>query len=43
MGLANDSRQARPSIFNDDQEFALLTGHDELLLTILYDPACAPA
>jgi hypothetical protein len=38
MGLANDSRQARPSIFNDDQEFALLTRHDELLLRILYDP-----
>ena len=38
MGLANDSGQARPSIFNDDQEFARLTGHDELLLRILYDP-----
>ena len=38
MGLANDSAQARPSIFNDDQEFALLTDHDELLLRILYDP-----
>jgi len=38
MGLANDSEQARPSIFNDDQEFARLTTHDELLLRILYDP-----
>ena len=38
MGLANDSLQARPSIFNDDEEFALLTTHDELLLRILYDP-----
>lgn len=38
MGLANDSRTARPSIFNDDQEFGLLTEHDELLLRILYDP-----
>jgi hypothetical protein len=38
MGLANDSPQARPSIFNDDEEFALLTGHDELLLRMLYDP-----
>ena len=38
MGLANDSPGARPSIFNDDEEFALLTGHDELLLRMLYDP-----
>ena len=38
LGLANDSRTARPSIFNDDDEFALLTGHDELLLKMLYDP-----
>jgi hypothetical protein len=38
MGLANDSPTARPSIFNDDEEFGLLTKHDELLLKILYDP-----
>ncbi|MDX8348060.1 DUF2927 domain-containing protein [Cognatiyoonia sp. IB215446] len=38
MGLANDSPDARPSIFNDDEEFALLTRHDELLLQMLYDP-----
>ena len=38
MGLANDSPAARPSIFNDDEEFALLTTHDELLLQMLYDP-----
>ena len=37
LGLANDSPRARPSIFNDDEEFALLTTHDELLLRILYD------
>jgi len=37
LGLANDSPAARPSIFNDDEEFALLTRHDELLLKILYD------
>ncbi|MEM7640974.1 MAG: DUF2927 domain-containing protein [Pseudomonadota bacterium] len=37
LGLANDSPRARPSIFNDDEEFALLTGHDELLLQMLYD------
>jgi hypothetical protein len=38
MGLSNDSPVARPSIFNDDEEFALLTPHDEDLLRILYDP-----
>lgn len=37
MGLSNDSPLARPSVFNDDEEFALLTRHDELLLKILYD------
>ncbi len=37
MGLANDSPDARPSIFNDDEEFGLLTKHDELLLQMLYD------
>ena len=38
LGLTNDSRAARPSIFNDDEEFATLTKHDEMLLRILYDP-----
>ncbi len=38
MGLANDSPVARPSIFNDDEEYATLTYHDELLLRMLYDP-----
>ena len=42
LGLANDSPAARPSIFNDDEEFALLTTHDELLLRILYDPRLSP-
>ena len=37
FGLTNDSPLARPSIFNDDEEFALLTTHDEMLLRILYD------
>jgi len=32
----------RPSIFNDDGEFALLTDHDEDLLRILYDLRLAP-
>lgn len=38
LGLANDSPRARPSIFNDDEEFGFLTLHDELLLRMLYDP-----
>ena len=38
MGLTNDSPDARPSIFNDDEEFAFLTKHDEILLQMLYDP-----
>ena len=42
MGLSNDSPGARPSIFNDDEEFALLTGHDEMLLRMLYDPRLKP-
>lgn len=42
MGLMNDDDQVRPSIFNDDQEFAYLTEHDEYLLRILYDPRLRP-
>jgi Protein of unknown function (DUF2927) len=42
LGLPNDSPRARPSIFNDDEEFALLTDHDELLLRILYNPNLRP-
>jgi hypothetical protein len=42
MGLTNDSVLVRPSIFNDDQEFALLTRHDETLLRMLYDPRLRP-
>ncbi len=42
LGLANDSPTARPSIFNDDDEFALLTTHDEELLRALYNPALVP-
>ncbi|MGV6805657.1 MAG: DUF2927 domain-containing protein [Ruegeria sp.] len=42
LGLPNDSPNARPSIFNDDDEFALLTSQDEMLLTILYDPRLKP-
>lgn len=39
LGLPNDSGLTRPSIFNDDEEFALLTRQDELMLRMLYDPA----
>lgn len=42
LGLANDSPRARPSIFNDDDEFALLTSHDEELLRLLYNLALTP-
>lgn len=42
LGLPNDSPMARPSIFNDDEEFALLTRMDELMLRILYNPALRP-
>ena len=42
LGLANDDQNARPSIFNDDEEFAYLTTHDELLLKILYNPRLTP-
>lgn len=42
LGLANDSPRARPSIFNDDEEFGLLTTHDEQLLRILYDTRLTP-
>jgi len=42
LGLPNDSPRARPSIFNDDEEFGLLTTHDELLLKMLYDPRLTP-
>ena len=37
LGATNDSYGARPSIFNDDGEYHLLTRHDELLLRMLYD------
>jgi len=42
LGLPNDSSLARPSIFNDTEEFATLTTHDEMLLRILYDPRLSP-
>lgn len=42
LGLPNDSPRARPSIFNDDEEFALLTDLDEQLLRILYSRELRP-
>ena len=42
LGLVDDSPKARPSIFNDNQEFALLTRQDELMLRMLYDPRLKP-
>lgn len=42
LGLPNDSPMARPTIFNDDEEFALLTMQDELMLRMLYNPALRP-
>ncbi|MEC7762239.1 MAG: DUF2927 domain-containing protein [Pseudomonadota bacterium] len=42
MGLSNDYPLARPSIFNDDEEFGFLTTHDEKLLQMLYDERLRP-
>ena len=42
LGLTNDSHLARPSVFNDDDEFATLTKFDEILLQILYDDRLHP-
>ncbi|MBS0565452.1 MAG: DUF2927 domain-containing protein [Proteobacteria bacterium] len=42
LGLVNDSPWARPSIFNDNQEFAYLTRQDELMLRLLYDLRLRP-
>lgn len=42
LGPSNDSPAARPSIFNDDQEFLYLTMQDEHILRMLYDPRLTP-
>ncbi|MEM7742514.1 MAG: DUF2927 domain-containing protein [Pseudomonadota bacterium] len=42
IGLTNDDNRVRPSIFNDDEEFVLLTSHDEALLSLLYHPSLRP-
>ncbi len=42
LGLSNDSQTARPSIFNDDDEFGRLTVMDEKMLRLLYDNRLKP-
>lgn len=42
LGLANDHNDVRPSLFNDTNEFAFMTRHDEYLLRVLYDPRLRP-
>lgn len=42
LGLGNDSPTARPSIFNDDDEFGRLTTMDERMLSMLYHPSLIP-
>lgn len=42
LGLSNDSPLARPSVFNDDDEFAYLTHLDDDLLRLLYNPGMPP-
>ena len=42
LGLIADHPHARPSIFNDNEEFALLTKQDELMLRMLYDRRLRP-
>jgi hypothetical protein len=42
LGLPNDSFTARPSIFNDDDEYQDLTWQDELFLRVLYDARVRP-
>ncbi len=42
LGLVADYPRARPSIFNDNEEFATLTRQDEMMLKMLYDPRLRP-
>lgn len=42
MGLIRDDDAVRPSLFNEDEEFALMTTHDEHLMRILYDARLRP-
>jgi len=38
MGLANDSTEVNPSIFNDKSPYTELTEHDRWMLRMFYDP-----
>ncbi len=42
LGLPNDSEQVFPSIFNDHSHDNVLSGLDEILLRLLYEPALKP-
>lgn len=42
LGLPNDSAEVYPSIFNDKSVDEALTGHDVLLLRLLFDPRLRP-
>ena len=42
LGLLNDHNDVRPSIFNDTNEFGVVTDHDRDLLKILYDDRLKP-
>ena len=42
LGLTNDSGEARPSLFSDDDEWARLTELDEALLRVHYHPDLRP-
>lgn len=42
LGLPNDSAEVYPSIFNDKSVDEALTGHDILLLRLLFDPRLRP-
>ncbi|MDP6391053.1 MAG: DUF2927 domain-containing protein [Alphaproteobacteria bacterium] len=41
LGLPNDSKDVKPSIFNDKSHYFELTNHDRWLLRLLYDPSIA--
>jgi hypothetical protein len=42
LGLPNDSSNANPTVFNDDEKYEDLTWQDQLFLRVLYDPRVRP-
>ncbi len=42
FGMPNDHPDVRPSLANDDEEFAYFTRHDEYLIRLLYDARVRP-